>query len=154
MLEVRRVVDAEREGVVDLLQQYLTAIGEKQLDGRGIMRVAEAIAADRIRFFAARRDGRTVGICSVTFSWSTFGGGAPVGTLEDLFVEPGHRRMGVARALVERVYAEVESQGCRSVVVGCSKSDVPRYAAMGFSAELGVLLAHVIPLGPRPVPPD
>lgn len=145
MPEVHRVLDANWEGVLPLLQQYLAEIGEPPLDEAGAARVGNAIATDRIRFFAAHQDGRTVGICSLTFAWSTFAGGAPVGTLEDVYVAVEHRRRGIARVLVEQALAEAVAEGCSSVVVGCSEDDVAMYRSLGFSTRLGALLARILP---------
>jgi len=131
--------------LVPLLQAYLVEIGESPLDGDGVERVAQAVAAVRIRFFVAYAEARPVGIASLTCAWSTFGWGAPVGMLEDVYVAPAHRRQGVARLLAERVLAEASAEGCRSVVVGCSENDVPMYRALGFKTRLGAMLAAILP---------
>lgn len=142
--KIIRVRDPDTEGVFPLLQGYAAEIGEPALEPAGEARVAEAIAADRIRFFVALRDGRPFGICSLTIAWSTFGGGRPFGMLEDFFVSPAHRGSGAARALAERVFAEAGDAGCASVVVGCADSDIPLYRSLGFSTRLGTMLARVL----------
>jgi GNAT superfamily N-acetyltransferase len=147
MAEIERVTDPVKEGVFFLLDLYLREIGEPDTGPAARARIAAAAAGDRIRFYAARRDREPIGLCSLTFAFSTFAGGAPVGWLEDVYVLPAHRGRGVARALLDRVFDEAGTEGCSSVVVGCADHDVPMYRALGFTARLGTLLSRVLVRG-------
>jgi len=49
-----------------------------------------------------------------------------------VFVEPAHRRKGIARSLVERAIAHLRSIGCTTVMLNASDDGEPLYAGMGF----------------------
>jgi GNAT superfamily N-acetyltransferase len=60
--------------------------------------------------------------------------GALSGYVDDLFVEPEHRRQGVARALLAALFEECRARGCKSVQVEVGQSNVAArdlYAAFG-----------------------
>ena len=144
-MDIIRIQDAHEAGLFALIAGFLEEIGEPALDESGMARIDKAVAEDRIRFFGAVRDGTLVGCCSLTMGYSTFGGGAPFGLLEDFFVAEEFRKKGVARALVERALAEAESEKCSSVILGCSEEDVPMYDALGFTERIGTMLSRVLP---------
>lgn len=82
--------------------------------------VTGSVAALREHLFGARRyaevvlaevDGRTVGFALFLHDYSTFRT-APGIWLEDLFVEPAHRRHGIGTALLERVARIAVERGC------------------------------------------
>lgn len=146
-MDIVALTDPSAESPFDLLDGFLSEIGESPLDAPARDRIAAAIVDGRIAFFGARVDGELVGICSLTTAYSTFAGGAPMGILEDVYVVPERRRTGVARALVERVFEEARRLDCASVVVGCAESDVPLYRELGFALRLGAMLSNVLVSG-------
>ena len=83
------------EDVIDTLWQRLLAGGE----GFPIALVAVADAD------------RPVGLAHVLFHRSTWTNGWYC-YLEDLFVDPQKRGMGIGRALIEAVYAQADARGC------------------------------------------
>ena len=60
---------------------------------------------------------------------------------DDYFVEPAFRGQGIARKLAQAAQAWCREQGCASLLVGCSPGDLPLYRVLGFTAELGTMLA-------------
>jgi GNAT superfamily N-acetyltransferase len=54
------------------------------------------------------------------------------GYIWSVFVEPAHRRKGIARRLVERAIAHLRSIGCTVVMLNASEDGEPLYAGMGF----------------------
>lgn len=131
----------------DLLRQlwrlengFLQEIGEPLLDGEKRERLAAAIRERRIMFFLARRGCRVVGMCSVATCFSTFSC-TETGVFDDFFIEPGFRRQGIARLLVEAARRWCRENGLASLTVGCSAGDVGMYRALGFETELGTMLA-------------
>lgn len=59
----------------------------------------------------AERDGRAVGVAIWFLNYSTWTG-RPGLYLEDLFVDPGERKSGVARALMVALAEEAMARGC------------------------------------------
>ena len=87
-------------------------------------------AAPEVRTWIARRGGED---CGTFASWPGRGG---VGVVEWLLTHPGHRRRGVATALIAHAVADARARGAGAVVIGPDGGpyDVPRrlYAALGF----------------------
>jgi GNAT superfamily N-acetyltransferase len=142
-MEIVRISEPVAEGLPELLAAFLAEIGEPVPGADAHERVAAAIDADAIRFFGAREAGRLVGMASLTTAWTTYGGGAPFGILEDAYVVPAWRGKGVIRALVERVLEDAREQGLVSVVGTCSEDDVGMYKSLGLTERLGTMLARV-----------
>lgn len=69
---------------------------------------------DTVGFVAADADGTLIGFAHILFhesTWSVSG----YCYLEDLYVAPAQRGSGVARALIEHVYAEADTRGAERV---------------------------------------
>ena len=116
---------------------YKAEIGEDAPTAEDRDRLRKAMDDGRILFFGAWDGEALVGCCSVTVGFSTFLY-APSGVFEDFYVLPAYRHRGIARALVRCAY---EGSGVCSLTVGCADCDLPMYRSLGFSAELGNLLA-------------
>ena len=125
------------------MEGFLREIGEDPMDEKGMERLTDAIQRGRIIFFLAEYEGETVGMCSVSPSFSTFCCGE-VGTFDDFYVIPAYRHKGVARFLAETAQKWCKAKGLVSLTVGCSPGDVGMYKALGFGEELGIMLAHII----------
>lgn len=119
---------------------FLSEIGEDPLTDKKKSRLSSAIREGRIVFFLVRRGYRAVGMCSVAPCFSTFTC-ETTGVFDDFFVEPAFRRQGAARLLTDAAQAWCREQGYASLTVGCSAGDVGMYRALGFSTELGTMLA-------------
>jgi GNAT superfamily N-acetyltransferase len=95
------------------------------------------------RTLAALAGGRVVGFATVTDGPE----------LEDLFVDPGWRRRGVARDLVRRVVSDARESGHRRLWVTGNPHALAFYLAVGFvevaevSTELGTGLRMSLDLG-------
>lgn len=122
---------------------FLAEIGEGALTDEKKTRLAEAIRAEKIVFFLAKRGCRAVGMCSVTGCFSTFTC-ADMAVFDDFFVEPTFRRQGVARLLADAAQDWCRERGFASVVVGCSPGDAGMYRSLGFDVELGTMLSCVL----------
>jgi GNAT superfamily N-acetyltransferase len=71
-------------------------------------------AQEPVHCAVAERDGRLIGLAHYLFHRSTWLVG-PVCYLNDLFVDPSGRRSGVARKLIEAVYAAADEHGASKV---------------------------------------
>jgi GNAT superfamily N-acetyltransferase len=81
-----------------------------------------------LRFFLASADGVDRGFFS---SWPGTNG---MGMVEDLFVEPSHRRRGIGTALISHAVEDVRRRGAGEVLIAADPNDWPGrvYARMGF----------------------
>lgn len=124
-----------------LENDFLSEIGEPCLDAPRMERLQRAVEEGRIVFFLARRGDRAVGMCSVSPCFSTFAC-TDIGVFDDFYVEPAHRRCGGARLLVQAAENWCRKNGLASLIVGAS--DEAMYKSLGFTTELGPMLAHPI----------
>lgn len=136
-MDYRRYDGGMIDGLFELQTAYKLEIGEDAPDSGAKERLKEAVDQEKIAFYGAFDGERPVGTCSVTVGFSTFDY-APSGVFEDFYIMPGYRGKGIARKLVQ--FAR-EASGVSSLTVGCADCDVEMYKALGFTVELGNLLA-------------
>ena len=55
-----------------------------------------------------------------------------IGLLSSMFTDPGYRRMGIARELLDRVVNEAREYGCGALHITASDMGVKLYTAYGF----------------------
>lgn len=87
--------------------------------------------APALQFFLATADDGED--CAFFSSWPGPGNG--VGKVEDLFTAPGHRRRGIATALIAHAVDDARRRGAGPVLIGAEPGDTPKamYAALGFA---------------------
>ena len=83
------------------------------------------LAAEHLRFFLARLDGRPVGT-SLAMQTGVVGGIYSVGTVEDV------RRRGVGTAVTWAAVDQIRDWGCTAAVLQSSTMGYPVYRSMGF----------------------
>lgn len=132
------------DALCPLLNAYKAEIGEEPLTEAQKNALYAAIADGRIQFYGAKDGEALVGMCSVSFVFSTWQC-APGGIFEDFYILPAYRGKGTARALTGYLFAECEKAGVRSLWVGAADSLKAMYEALGFEVPLGNLLCK--PLG-------
>ncbi len=115
-----------------------SAIGEDAPTDANLDSLRSAIEAGAIHFYGAFADGRLVGCCSVSYTWSTFNY-SRAGVFEDFYILPEYRHRGIARKLVRFTVAQ---SGVGSLTVGCADCDVEMYKSLGFRVPIGNLLAY------------
>ena len=140
MAQVERIPPEALEDALGLLDAFLEAIGEPIVDEAARMRIRRAQEEGRIEFLVAKEDGRPVGLCSLTYGYSTYKAAA-FALLEDYFVAPSHRGQGVARQVVEAAAARATAKGCRSLIAGVSQGDLEMWEHYGFRS-IGVMVAR------------
>ncbi len=75
--------------------------------------------------FVAERNGQIVGMATGTVSGA-------VGWLAHIFTSPEQRGYGIGTTLTRTVMADLESKGCRSLLLGASEMGQPIYEKSGF----------------------
>lgn len=101
--------------------------------------IARGMAAGQIHAMLCHADGRAVAVCVVTRLFSTFAGTAGL-WIEDIFVEPRHRRRGIGRAAFAAVARRALDEGCGFVewnVLDWNAPAIAAYRAMGAAARDG-----------------
>ncbi len=75
------------------------------------------VAPDRegIQLIARGGEGQPLGFATVYWTWQTLNAGR-AGVMNDLFVEPGSRRQGVGRALIEECARRAREHGAPELV--------------------------------------
>ena len=124
-----------------LENDFLSEIGEPCLDAPRMERLERAVEVGRIVFFLAWCGDRAVGMCSVSPCFSTYAC-ADIGVFDDFYVEPAYRKRGAARLLVRTAGCWCRENGLASMIVGAS--DEAMYKSLGFTTELGPMLAHPV----------
>ena len=146
-------------GIVEVAPVWGTGLAEPLRLLEGFLRdgepvpegFAEALRAavewGEIEVLAAREEGRVVGVAVLAYRLSVSAAG-PFASIEDLYVEPGARRRGVGRALLEAVGERCTSRGVSYVEAQAEDEEaVAFYAAVGYEEEPGVRVfsrSHVL----------
>ncbi len=136
-MEYVKINASDTGALWELQLLYKAEIGEDAPSGAEKERLEGAIENGDILFFGAYDGNVLVGCCSVTVGFSTFDY-MPSGVFEDFYIRPEYRHKGLARALVDLAYRE---SGVGTLTVGCADCDLPMYRALGFSVQIGNLLA-------------
>ena len=134
-----RTVSAADMGDIEKLQlAYKEEIGEDAPIREDFDSLRRAIEQGTILFYGCEDEGRLVGCCSVSPTFSTFNYRRS-GVFEDFYILPEYRHKGIARQLVEFAFRE---SGVGSLTVGCADCDKDLYSALGFCIPLGNLMAY------------
>lgn len=99
------LTDAEREQIAALVAQLTS----KEIDAARFDEVAQSTES---QLFAARRNGRIVGVLVLALYPTLTGRKA---WIEDVVVDSAERGAGIGRALVERAIEEASARGASSV---------------------------------------
>jgi GNAT superfamily N-acetyltransferase len=106
-----------------------------------------AVERSVVEVLAAREEGRVVGVAVLAYRLGVSAAG-PFASIEDLYVEPGARRRGVGRALLEAVGERCTSRGISYVEAQAEDEEaVAFYGAVGYEEEPGVRVfsrSHVL----------
>jgi GNAT superfamily N-acetyltransferase len=112
--QIYRAASLSNAGDAPLLlaqPEYLVFAGEGITDGRTVVAVAGPTGEDQAVGFATLADGTE---------------------LEDLFVDPDRRRLGIARHLVRQIAATARQAGHRHLWVTANPHAMAFYLAVGF----------------------
>jgi ribosomal protein S18 acetylase RimI-like enzyme len=112
MIEVRRASSSDAASLAELLAAQLSEHGLAAQADQIWRGIAVAFDADA-PFLVATEAGHPVGVCLANRIASVEHGGA-VWFIEELYVSPGVRRRGVARALLRRLFADGRAAGVRA----------------------------------------
>jgi GNAT superfamily N-acetyltransferase len=99
-VEIRPAAPEEAEEMLPLMRAYCDFY-ESDPEDEGLLELMRTLISDPSQgaMFIARHQGKAVGFATLDWKWSSLNG-ARVGYLEDLFVDPAARGMGIADALI------------------------------------------------------
>lgn len=136
-VSVRRSTDQELPSVVSLLQDLYSELGE---ESESLAWLSEDLVADLGRngtlIFIAELEGRPVGLATLTQTQAIYAGGE-YGVIDEMYVVPEARSLGVGAKLVEACVAEAKARGWIRLDVTAPTEDrwvrtVAFYEAQGF----------------------
>jgi GNAT superfamily N-acetyltransferase len=135
-VEVRSVRGPELAGPLRVLERFLREGEPVPQDFAQTLH--DAVEAGEIEVLAAHVEGSVVGVAVLAYRLSISAAG-PFVSIEDLYVEPGARRRGVGRALLEAAGERCTSRGVSYVEAQVEDEEAPAfYAALGYEEEAGV----------------
>jgi GNAT superfamily N-acetyltransferase len=100
-IEIRPARAAEIDEMLPLIRAYCEFYGAEPND-EGLREMFRTLITEPSQgaVFIAKQDGRAVGFAALDWKWSSLKA-ARIGYLEDLFVDPEARGLGIADALIE-----------------------------------------------------
>ncbi len=107
---------SEIEALAEIFDRYRVDYGEASDVPRSASWLAQNLGTSRLRAFVAERDAGIVGF-AITMDVPASLRLAHFWHIRDLFVLPGHRRLGVGRALLSSVRASAIAAGATRLVV-------------------------------------
>lgn len=143
-IEYKRLTEAELETFIDMRISQLTE--EYVSEGRSVpegvdLKVAlfdyyhRHMADGTFVSWLAIDEGKIIGTSGMSFvekpPYFTCPSGK-LGLLSSMFTEPGYRRMGIAKNLLNHVMEEARAYGCGSIHITASNMGVKLYTAYGF----------------------
>ena len=137
VLEKLQVADFSR--LAPLLQLYKNSVMEERLTEQQLAALETAVAADQIEFYIAKRGEELIGMCSVSFLFSTHACDH-IGVFDNLYLLEKQQGKGIARRLVNFVRQEMSERGVTSIRVSANR-DIEMYVSLGFETELGGVYA-------------
>lgn len=124
-LTIKRADSGDVPALVDLMEAFYSEAGFP-LDRSWATAAFEALLACESRgaVWLAIDDGSPVGHVVLTVRFSMEYGGLDA-FIDDLFVQPGHRRAGVAAAALATLFDECRRRGVRAVHVEVGEDNIP-----------------------------
>jgi GNAT superfamily N-acetyltransferase len=111
------VTEGDLPELLPLMRGYCDFYGVSPTDD-ALLGLARSLIADPeregVQLIARDAQGAAVGFATVFWSWSTLSA-ARIGVMNDLFVDPGARSMGVADALIEACRDRCRRHGARTL---------------------------------------
>jgi ribosomal protein S18 acetylase RimI-like enzyme len=128
----------EVDAVARLMARFRDHLGREEPTDGEIRASAERILVDdRAQFLLATGDSEPLGVCQLRYRWSVWTT-ADDCWLEDLFVVPEGRRLGLGRALVNAALVAARERGCVRIELDVDEDNeaaLALYRSCGFRLD-------------------
>jgi ribosomal protein S18 acetylase RimI-like enzyme len=137
-MRVWRADAAEVDAVTRLMARFRDHL-DKQGPGDEEIRASAGriLADDRAQFLLAAADSEPLGVCQLRYRWSVWTTAEDC-WLEDLYVVPEGRRLGLGRALVEAALSAARERGCVRIELDVDEDNAAAlalYRSCGFRLD-------------------
>jgi len=132
---IRNAEIVDIDAIRELFQQYVQERNMDDFSEEDFDRsFAHLIKDKRDHFLVADVDGKLAGFCVITFSFKAHL--ANYGALvEDIYIEPEFRRMGIAQQLLNKALEQADASACsrlRAIFKSSDESGIQMLEKMGF----------------------
>lgn len=143
-MEIAEAIEDDIPALCDLLGLLFAQEAEFQpdraLQSAGLCQIISF--PERGRILVLREGDSLIGMVNLLFTISTALGGR-VALLEDMVIDPEHRRSGAGSALLRAAIALAKSSGCRRVTL---LTDQTNESAQRFYRRHGFRLSEMVPM--------
>ena len=139
MVIYEKLQQEDFEIIVPLVQLFKSSVNEKQLSEQQLGALKSAVVDGGIEFYLVKQQDDIVGMCSVSFIFSTYAC-ETVGVFDDFYLLENRRGRGISRGFVAFVIEELGRRGVSSVWAG-TKNNSEQYRSLGFDIPMGSMLA-------------
>lgn len=107
LFTIERATDAERPQIIDLVDRLLKKLEDEPeefagLDKSRVLHDLESIGERFTAFLARTLTGESIGVCTLVETFAIYAGGR-YGVIDEMYIVPSYRGMGVGRRLIEAV---------------------------------------------------
>lgn len=110
MVTIREAVSSDSAIIAEFNRAMALETEHLELDASRVQRGVDVLLADRAKglYLVAEMAGKVIGQAMITYEWSDWRNGT-FWWIQSVYVEPGHRRRGVFRALYEKILSMGEA---------------------------------------------
>jgi ribosomal protein S18 acetylase RimI-like enzyme len=136
-MTIRIATGGDAAGITELAIAFRNHLQrESPSDADFIDSVGRLLGSPDAEFFLVGADGRPVGYVLQRYRHSMWASGTEA-TIEDLFVDPGSRKGGLGKELIQFAVDRARARGCRTICLDTNENNAASqriYQGLGFSA--------------------
>jgi ribosomal protein S18 acetylase RimI-like enzyme len=137
-MRVWRADAGDADAVARLMARFRDHLGKAAPPDDELRASVERVLADeRAQFLLGAADSEPLGVCQLRYRWSVWTSAEDC-WLEDLYVLPEGRRLGLGRALVEAALEAARERGCVRIELDVDEDNEPAlalYQSCGFRLD-------------------
>jgi GNAT superfamily N-acetyltransferase len=115
---IRHIRDDELPGLLKLYEFLHPEDARQSRDNLAVQKVWKTILADsNLRYYVADVDDRLVSTCTLALIPNLTRGLRPYGLIENVVTDPGHRKRGFAKGVIDYALQEAWAANCYKVML-------------------------------------